>query len=1518
VEPKEPSGGTANDARSGPFPARYAPIRRLGAGGGGEVWSVRDRIDGRVLALKVLGAGTIGTAQNEVAALVREATTLLDLSSSTAIGLPRVERFGRLADGRPYLVRELVEGQSLAGLIERRGSLGAALRALLSAAAQLTQLHRVGLLHGDVKPANVIVREHGEATLVDLGLATAWGPNGARPEGLTPKYAAPELFEGEPLTVRAEVYALGVSLRDVLEGLSDETGTALEAIVRRATARDPAARHPSVDELAAAIAAAAGLADATPPARGIWTIVGLDSTLGELVRLAEDLPAGGALVVGGPAGAGGRTAIAALAWRLALGGWPIAWLRGRLDGPDKERHLALELATALGTDAVTDASDEAFAQAGGVLLVEDEGTAGARLEKLRGLGARTIVRRTWGPSGYAIAPLPPRDALELVRRALPSLPEAVVARTVERGEGRPGRLRAIVEAIGERAIVRAESVDVIVARLETTDEGEGAPASEQRIRDLLDAGRVAEAEALLPKLPDDARSKLLWARIGLAKGEDEGVSKLLGEIPLDDHDVALRAEHALLRAKLALKRGDYARVADAADSVLGLTDVELAAPAIAAEAMQSRGLAKIYRQDETAVADLRSAAALARRAGAQRIEALAESTLAMAHQRTGRPDDARAAYARAIAAGEAAGDPGVVANVRVNLGTLAWTEGDLARATDEFEAAADLARRGLRPQTVERALNNLAAVDLGLGRYARVATTLRSLAAIEPQMTAVGRAQLLGLEAELAARTGDLARAKDLYDRAIAAWRAIDRPQDAAEVVIDEVAIRRQRRADLGSVDDDLAALDAAERDLGARAVELAASLAFARAMVHAARGDEPRAIDLLEAGLRAAEAQGAKEWRWQLHAARARILSAQGSHARARRDADEAAAILEEIAAKLPRDLREVFWDEPRRRALRQVHEATAFSARPPQSHLPSTPDALPPATAQALVSLQGSLQGARVAEDRLGRILAINRDLAGEIDLERLLARITDQALDLLGADRGFVLLEGEDAPEREELHARAARDRRKDDPSVQFSRSVAERVLRTAEPIVTDDARTDERLGGAASVHALSIHSIACVPIPRVRGGDRAPIGVLYLETRGRTRGLDTRAGRPSAFGALGMRAELPTLLAFADQVGIAIANARLVDENRRRAEELAKANAELEAARAKLDELLARRTEQLEKARADLAGARQALRGHTGYAGFKGLVGASTAMRRLYALVDRVKTTDVPVLITGESGTGKEVVARAIHQGSDRGKRPFLGVNCGAIPGNLLESELFGHVRGAFTGADRDKKGLFREAEGGTILLDEIGEMPLKMQAGLLRVLQEKTVRPVGGAREESVDARVVCATHRDLEEMVSRNEFREDLFYRINVVAIRIPPLRERAEDIPLLCDYFLGVFAAHYRRERKTIARDAMRRLQAYHWPGNVRQLENLLLNAFVLSEGSQIEPEDLSIPETTREVRPSVAPRESEQPASNLQAHRQSEKDKILAALEKSGWNRLQAAKLCGIPRRTFYRRLKEYGIQE
>jgi transcriptional regulator with GAF, ATPase, and Fis domain len=552
---------------------------------------------------------------------------------------------------------------------------------------------------------------------------------------------------------------------------------------------------------------------------------------------------------------------------------------------------------------------------------------------------------------------------------------------------------------------------------------------------------------------------------------------------------------------------------------------------------------------------------------------------------------------------------------------------------------------------------------------------------------------------------------------------------------------------------------------------------------------------------------------------------------------------------------------------------------------------------------------------EDRLGRILAINRELAAEHDLPRLLERVTDHAISLLRAERGFVILVGVGG----ELSVHTSRDRAGDDPHARFSRSIAERVIGNREPVVSQSARDDDRMADYLSVHQLMLQSVACVPI--LAPGGRS-IGALYVETR-------LRPGTQFA-------EELPTLTAFADQVAIAIENARLVTESSEHAAALKVVNGELERARAHLEELLGHRTAQLDEVRRDLRSTRAVLRSHFGY---QGLVGTSAAMRKVYALIDRIKDTDVPVLITGESGTGKEIVARAIHHAGRRTKGPFTGINCGAIPEHLLESELFGHVRGAFTGADREHRGLFREADGGTLLLDEIGEMPKKMQAGLLRVLQEKVIRPVGGEKEQSVDVRLIAATNRDLAAMVEATTFREDLYYRLHVVEVRLPPLRDRLEDLPPLIDHFFKIFAARLKRDKKTISRDALRKLSKHTWPGNVRQLENVLLNAWVMSDRPELIADDFDLPvpgrratadapppsarNGSRSIPPSSRPGSSKKgPSSKRMSdapgrRRDGEKERILSALRACNWNRVKAAHMLGLPRRTFYRRLKEHGIQ-
>jgi len=307
---------------------------------------------------------------------------------------------------------------------------------------------------------------------------------------------------------------------------------------------------------------------------------------------------------------------------------------------------------------------------------------------------------------------------------------------------------------------------------------------------------------------------------------------------------------------------------------------------------------------------------------------------------------------------------------------------------------------------------------------------------------------------------------------------------------------------------------------------------------------------------------------------------------------------------------------------------------------------------------------------------------------------------------------------------------------------------------------------------------------------------------------------------------------------------------------------------------------------------------------------GLVGRSGAMLAVYKQIALACASDAPVLVTGETGTGKELVARAIHRHGPRGERPFVPVNCGAIPESLLESELFGHVRGAFTGAVADKKGLFEQAHGGTIFLDEVGEMSPALQVRLLRTLELGEVRPVGGARVLNVDARVVAATHRDLERAVKEGGFRQDLFYRLDVFSIRVPALRDRREDVPLLAHHFLSVFAQRG-RPRVTLTPAATAALAAHDWPGNVRELENTLERLTVAARGGTIDLDDL--PESLRERR---APAMEEALFTGLPSLDEVEKRYLRHVLAAVRGNRSRAAEVLGIDRRTLYRMAERFGL--
>lgn len=767
-----------------------------------------------------------------------------------------------------------------------------------------------------------------------------------------------------------------------------------------------------------------------------------------------------------------------------------------------------------------------------------------------------------------------------------------------------------------------------------------------------------------------------------------------------------------------------------------------------------------------------------------------------------------------------------------------------------------------------------------LGQASEAVTDARAVLE-EPDARAGARARAARALGRVAAACEDGETALRRFDESIAELRHTDGAIEMAATYLDAAELLLDRD---GPVDVSAAAARLADaRDLidGADAAELRPRLALLLGRARGATGDPDGAVADLEEVLTSARSRGKRELEWQTLAATARLHELRGADFLARRAWEQAVEILESIATGLSRERREAFWSDARRQRTRRRAAGERERGTPAVSAGASDP----------------------FADGRIARLLEILKRLASEHDLDRLLERITDCAIELSGAERGFVLLaEGEDG----DLRPRTVRDTASpSDPHVAFSRSIAEAVLIDGEPILTVDARTDQRLSEYVSVHKLLLKSIACLPI-RGRSGT---VGVLYLEHR-------TRRGR---FG----ESDLDVLLAFADQAAIALENARLLASLERRREELEAANERLARANEEIERLLDAKTAELDEARGELVRAREALRAANDR---YGIVGRSEPMRRVFAVVDRVRDADVPVVVQGESGTGKELIARAIHFGSARARKPFVPVNCAAIPEPLLESELFGHVRGAFTGADRDRPGVIVKASGGTLFLDEVGDMPPKMQVDLLRVLADRKVRPIGGDHEVEVDVRVIAASNKSLRELVERGAFREDLYYRLNVVELWLPPLRERSDDIPLLCEHFLAMFAKRDGAAPKRIGRDAIQRLVAHPLPGNVRQLEHLLLNAWVMADGDLIEAEDLALTDdgwtaeaapTERTTRPSALPRDgSGAPPASVEEFKEQEKRRILEALEASSWNRVRAAKVLGMARRTFYRRLREYEI--
>jgi transcriptional regulator with GAF, ATPase, and Fis domain len=545
------------------------------------------------------------------------------------------------------------------------------------------------------------------------------------------------------------------------------------------------------------------------------------------------------------------------------------------------------------------------------------------------------------------------------------------------------------------------------------------------------------------------------------------------------------------------------------------------------------------------------------------------------------------------------------------------------------------------------------------------------------------------------------------------------------------------------------------------------------------------------------------------------------------------------------------------------------------------------PPAGAEGrdtiVLDVDGELARAREKADRLLRIQRVAKAVNSELHLDRLLAIILDHVIELAGAERAFLVL----GKAGEEPSVRVARNFEREEvlaPEEAFSRGIVEQVLKTGQPVLAANAVEDERFQEFLSINAIRARSVLVIPL-------------LFKGTVGGAIYVDNRLQK-GAFTTI----ELQALATFADFASIGIENARLYAENERRAREL-------EAFAEQL-------THRVETQGQELSDARDRLRKVGEPAGsYPQLVGRAPAMREVMRLLDKIVVTDEPVLIEGESGTGKELVARAIHAKGPRAKQAFLSENCAALTETLLESELFGHVRGAFTGADRDKKGLFELADHGTLFLDEVGDMSPEMQKKLLRVLQEGEIRPVGGKSVRKVDVRIVSASNKDLKKLVEAGEFREDLYYRLKVLTVRLPPLRERKEDVPALVEHFLRLHAPPGRRP-KTLHEGVLARLVAYEWPGNVRELENDV--KMMIALGEDVITEDVLSEGVLRGGRRAL-PEASQGPVQNLvELVERVERHEITKALAQADGNKTRASDLLGISRFTLQRKLEKYGMAE
>jgi len=1401
---KRDNAGAAPKLAHGPSRFGWRLLEVAGEGATSTVW--RAERDGIVAALKV--------AKEDDGWVGREAAVLAGLQRRWGPALLDAGRVPEgttgLRGGARFVATDWVDGEEL-GAKEREGGELAAIVAH-GVGRGLDELHAIGVRHGDVKPANVLVgktrptRDNAAArgaTLIDMGLAARVTGEGAA--GGTMRYLAPEMRRGEPATPAADLYALGLVLAEVLLPAIAEASDPAAAVARANLAA------PFDGWIAALLADAPG---ARPSAAWLATraarFLDLAPDAGEAIAARRARVRRAYLAVRADdlrAGAGIATVIT---------GEPRAWL---------EESIAL-------ADRLAPHSDDLQELA---------------IEPLDSLGIARWLVALVGPAASSWA-LPERSESELAERLLTlsiaAAPEAWTLDDVsgaEPSDSDPGGAVTKGASLADRwltltreLLVPRPRADALAAAEDAVAEG-GAPAS--LVLDLghalLRRGEVGRAFATLSaaSIDDHGELTLLGAELARRRGDAAGAASAARRVTLVPASDGARA----LLARLAWDTGAL----EDAERELG--------DARGAAAAEVRGLVAYSRGEHER--GLRIVAAAMREADSPLSVARLEGTRGMLEHVRGRASESLTAFASAADLATRAGAVVEEATYLTGLAAAAVDAGAVGRALAAATRAALLWERLGRPSLAARAL---------LGRAAAYALVGASHHADDAA----------GLAISLARASGDT-RAL-----AFARWAVVEARSPGDPRARDEV-----RAADLEL-------LHASDED---RIRSAARVLLWAEGLTSAGSRVDVEAIDA-----RASSGTATARWEWwgaRAAAAlgtRASISDGDGArraaaHAVSPRVLAELVAVLDVAAplgsrgpalaagARLAAEL----GDGDVARRLETARRVAADALRegcPPEHHaaLVNVPWARSSGSAGTEGDTSSALGSAQVAQ-----LDAIVRSLASRERLKPLLEQVLDTMVLWTGVERGLLLLRAPDGG----LVPRVARNLARRDlrgEQLALSMGLAKRAMEERQAVCATDAYA--QIGDLhASVHALRLRSVLAVPL--VARGD--VLGVVYLDDR----------VRRGAFGD----AELGWVRLVASQAALAIADARDQALLRRAVRRAERANARLAAE-------LGMREAELVVARAELA------QGSDTRFRYDEIAGRSEPMRAMLRLVDRVTASEVPVLLAGESGTGKELVARAIHANGARSSRPFVSENCGSVPEPLLESTLFGHVRGAFTGASATRAGLFDVADGGTLLLDEIGEMPLSMQTKLLRVLQNGEVRPVGGEKVHKVDVRILGATHRDLEAMVAAGTFREDLFYRLNVVSIRVPSLRERAADIPLLIAHFVE---KHGGGRKVKVTRAAMDRLAAFPWPGNVRQLENEIRRAFVLAD-DRIDVAELS--EEVARGGPSTARNAGVGLKARVDAL---ELQLVKDALERTKGNQTRAAEALGISRFGLQKMMKRLGIR-